>query len=743
VTRTAARPLFVATILTGSFLLFMVQPMVARMALPRLGGAPNVWNSAMVVYQLLLLGGYGYAHVLSRWPLRRQAIAHLGMLALAGLTLPIALARLATPASGWEVLWVPLLLLATIGPVFFVMAAQAPLMQRWYAADDRAGAPWPLYAASNLGSFAGLIAYPLLAEPLLSLHAQSLAWSCGYGALVLFVALCARSRWMVARAIPAAPSEPRETIGARRIVAWLALSAVPSGLLLSTTTHLTTDVFAMPLLWVIPLGLYLLSFVVAFSARRTLADAITLAVPALVLFAGSYAMVSSSGGTMAIAVSALALLFGVAVALHARMYNLRPGASALTLFYLVMAAGGALGGVFTALVAPVVFDWVWEHPLLVLAAAMLLPIPPRLAWTNLAGLDKAMSRIALAVLIVAAAFFAMQLMAIATDKDTDLLQLFLRIVLTGIGLLLLPWRWAFVGLLLVMMVAQGGLSNIQQTFEGHRTRSYFGIYSVYDNYQEQTRLLVHGTTLHGKQSLDPARRLQPTTYYGDDSGVGLALESAPALFGPHARIGIVGLGAGTLACRHKPGQAWTFFEIDPAIVRFSRQGIFTFLQSCAPDARIVLGDARLRLEAAPPHSFDVLAIDAFSSDAIPLHLLTDEAVGVYERALSPQGLLMIHVSNNYIELEPVLWAIAAKRGLHAMERLDAPVGGLTGGVPGGLTVASSWVALARDPARLAQLRKSSRGREWKPLQPAQGEAWTDDHASVLPYIRWRNIVGKR
>jgi hypothetical protein len=737
VIRTAGRPLFVVTILVGSFLLFLVQPMVARMALPRLGGAPNVWNSAMVVYQVLLLGGYGYAHVLSRWPLRRQVIAHLALLALAALTLPIALAPLAASVPGWEILWVPLLLLVTVGPVFFVMAAQAPLMQRWYAADDQAGEPWALYAASNLGSFAGLIAYPLLAEPLLSLHAQSRAWSLGFGALVVFVALCARSRWRVARmASDTALEEPRESVAPRRIATWLALSAMPSGLLLSTTTHLTTDVFAMPLLWVIPLGLYLLSFVVAFSGRRMLADAITLGAPALVLFAGSYAMTSSSGGSMAVAVSTLALLFGIAVALHARMYDLRPGAPALTLFYLVMSAGGALGGVFTALVAPVVFDWAWEHPLLVLAAAMLLPLSPRLDWTRLAGLDKGMSRIALAVLIVAAIFFSMQLMAIATDQGTDLLQLFLRMLLTAIGMLLLPWRWAFVALLLMMMVAQGGLSNIQQSFAGHRTRSYFGIYSVYDNYRERTRLLVHGTTLHGKQSLEPALRLEPTTYYGDSSGIGIALDSAPVLFGPHARIGIVGLGTGTLACRHQPGQAWTIFEIDPTIVRFSRDGTFTFLRSCAPDARIVVGDARLRLEAVPPHSFDVLAIDAFSSDAIPLHLLTDEAVRVYERALSPQGLLMIHVSNNYIELEPVLSAIAAKRGLHAMVRLDTPPAG-------GLTVASSWVALARDPVRLAALREGRRTLAWKALQPAQGEAWTDDHASILPYIRWRNIAGKR
>jgi spermidine synthase len=391
--------------------------------------------------------------------------------------------------------------------------------------------------------------------------------------------------------------------------------------------------------------------------------------------------------------------------------------------------------VFTALVAPEAFDWVWEHPILILAAAVLLPLPPRLDWTGLAGLDKGLSRIALAVLLVGAIFFTSQLMALAGEADTDLLQLFLMMLLTAIGLLLLPWRWAYVGLLLLMMLAQGGVSTLRTTLDGYRTRSYFGIYSVYDNQQEGTRLLVHGTTLHGKQSL--THPLQPTTYYGDTSGIGLALENAPAMFGPHARVGVVGLGAGTLACRHKPGQAWTFFEIDPAIVHYSQAGTFSFLKRCAPDARILLGDARLQLEAAAPHSFDVLAVDAFSSDAIPLHLLTDEAIAVYERALTPHGLLLIHVSNQYIDLEPVLAAIAAKRGLSARARLDVPSG------QGLLTVPSDWVALARDPARLAQLAVHSGKLEWKPLKPARGEAWTDDHASVLPYIRWRNIMEKR
>jgi spermidine synthase len=336
--------------------------------------------------------------------------------------------------------------------------------------------------------------------------------------------------------------------------------------------------------------------------------------------------------------------------------------------------------------------------------------------------------------LVAAIFLAMHLASLTGDRESDLLRFFVVAMLACVGLLLMPWRWAFVSVLFITMLAQGGVATFKTTMEGQRTRSYFGVYNVYDDHVEKTRLLTHGTTLHGKQSLEPDRRREATTYYGDTSGVGLALEAAPSLYGAGARIGVVGLGSGTLSCRHKPGQRWTIFEIDPAMLRFSRNGTFTYLQDCAPDARVVLGDARVELEKQPAGAMDVLAVDAFSSDAIPLHLLTDEAVGVYERALARNGLLLIHISNRYIALEPILAAIAAKRGLVAAVRSDVP--------GGGLTVASSWVVLARDPAQLARLRQLSGTLKWNAMAPAQGPAWTDDYASVLPYIRWGSILGK-
>ncbi|GGC28895.1 hypothetical protein GCM10011371_15550 [Novosphingobium marinum] len=730
------RPLFVLTILVGSFLLFLVQPMVARMALPRLGGAPNVWNSAMVLYQALLLAGYAYAHRLSRQPFRRQAKLHLVLFLAAAITLPVALVGLPSSPPGWEVLWVPALLALTIGPVFFLVSAQAPLMQRWFSLHPGSGEPWALYAASNLGSFAGLLAYPLLAEPLLGLRAQSIAWSIGYVVLVLLVVLTARSRWNVGPA-PHAHEEdrhPEERIGWRRKGLWLALSAVPSGLMLSTTTHLTTDIFAMPLLWVIPLGLYLLSFVFAFADNRVAAWSICLAAPSVVLLAGGLAMVSRTDGGLLLALASVALLFFVSVSLHTRLYDSRPHSARLTTFYLAMSAGGALGGAFTAIVAPVVFDWVWEHPLLVLAAAMLMPLPEIFGWRRMPGLEPAMARMAAVAIVAVILFFCWLLGTLSTEDEVGSVRVFLTFMAGAFGLLIVAWRWLFVGVLLAIMLAQGGITTIEGTVDGVRTRSYFGIYTVRDYPDSKMRTLAHGTTLHGQQSTAPEFACAPTTYYGPGSGVGIALREVPRLFGRNASIGVVGLGTGTLAAYARPQDRWTFFEIDPAVLEFSRSGTFTYVEKCAPQSRIVLGDARLEIEEMRKGSFDILAVDAFSSDAIPLHLLTEEAVGAYMDALSPGGILIIHISNRYIELEPVIAAIARERDLHAAVRDDFPP-------EDSLLSASSWVAVTRFPERLAELEQGEGEPAWSELDPPAETAWTDEYASIIPQIRWHYLLG--
>ncbi|MCA0903479.1 spermidine synthase [Qipengyuania aquimaris] len=666
------RWLFTLTIFVGSFLLFMVQPMVARMALPRLGGAPNVWNSAMLVYQALLLGGYAYAHFIGRFTIKRQAMVHVALLVLAGLTLPLALKAGGAAAPGWEVVWVPWLFLLTVGPVFFAVSAQAPLMQSWYAAGDGAGDPYPLYAASNLGSFGGLLAYPLLVEPILPLGEQSQLWTIGYGALVLLVASVAFAR-RKAVAVTHVAEEAHSKVKGFTIALWLILSAVPSGLMLSTTTFLTTDIMAMPLLWVIPLGLYLLSFSIAFAENRKLARLFVLSAPVLVPLCAALSIGEKADLGVTAGIATIVLLFIGAIALHARLYSLRPPASELTRFYLFMSLGGVIGGAFTALFAPVLFDWTWEHPILIIALVALLPL----------------------------------------DGWKDLLE---RIRIRQI-----LFRAGLVFAVFFVMMFTGLTTQIALSTVGDRTRSYFGIYTVAEQ-NDGSRWLIHGTTTHGMQMEGST---EPTTYYGRDSGVGRVLAQTPRLFGDGARVGVVGLGVGTLACYRQPGQEWTYFEIDPAVLDYSTRGQFTYLSECTPEAEIIIGDARLELAALPSDAFDVLVIDAFSSDSIPLHLLTREAIAVYRRVMQPDGVLLIHISNRFIKLEPVIEALARDAGLTATIRNDMED-------KEARTFTSGWIALSADGSKLESITEQD---GWEPLGEPAERLWTDDYASVLPHLK--------
>lgn len=715
--------LFALVIFTGSFLLFLVQPLVARQALPLLGGAPNVWNSAMVVFQTLLLGGYAYAHALSRLPLRRQALIHLALLAIAALTLPIALPDLPPAARGWEALWVPALFALAVGPAFVLVSAQASLMQRWFFAAPGAGNPYPLYAASNLGSFAGLLTYPLWLEPTTSLSEQSRVWTLGYLVLIALVAIVALARWRAPAEQGAADAAPSEPVARPRVLLWLALAAVPSGLVLSTTTLLTTDIMAMPLLWVIPLGFYLLSFPVAFSATGDWARILGKVAPVLLLALGGLAMSGRANANPAVAIGTVGLLFVLSVALHARLYATRPEPGRLTFFYVVVAAGGAAGGMFTALLAPLLFDWVYEHAILLLAAALLLPQHRLLPFADRLWDSDARRKWLAPALVALAGVLAWRLsLTSLADGGTELLALVLAIVL--IGLVLLEVRWAYVAVLALLMLGHGGVTTLELSARGDRSRSYFGVYTVEVDAGGELRRLAHGTTTHGQQWLDPARRREPTSYYGRSSGIGLALAGETA----DARIGVVGLGAGTLACYRKPGQEWTFFEIDPAVLRYSRDGTFTFLADCAPAARIVIGDARLQLAAEPAGRFDLLAVDAFSSDAIPMHLMTQEAFATYGRALADEGLLLVHISNRYLDLAPVVAAQARAGGWHGRMRIDDR------DIGPGLT-ASLWIALSRNPERLARMEGKAT-KAWSDLPPPARRAWTDENASILPLIRW-------
>jgi hypothetical protein len=718
---------FVATILAGSFLLFLVQPMIARMALPRLGGAPAVWNSAMLVYQALLLAGYGYAHALARLNPRAQAGVHLAVLLVAAIWLPIGLAGAQPPPDASPVLWVPWLLLRSIGPLFLAVSAGAPLVQRWFALASGGRDPYALYAASNVGSFAGLLAYPLLVEPLMPLSAQRWLWSAGYGLLALLIAGCALllPRGEAGqRALAPTPRPTRAQVGR-----WVALAFVPSGLMLATSTYITTDIVAMPLLWVLPLGLYLLSFAVAFAGGRDLADLLTRIAPVTVLMFGGVMIGGYTEQPYFSAGIALLLLFMASVALHTRLYRLRPAPDRLTGFYLATAFGGALGGAFAGLSAPVVFDWTYEYPLLIFATGLLVPQVFLTAATRDLWNDPDKRRVALATVVLALALlFGLRFFGPAALFGEDR-QGFAFLVIGAVGLVTVGARLPYALLLAGALVLFGGYHAVLLSIQGNaRTRSYFGVYTVRGDVSRHE--LDHGTTIHGIQLRgSPARERTPTTYYAPRSGVGQAMQSVPRLYGAHGRIGVVGLGTGTLACYAQPGQHWRFYEIDPTVVTIARTPAkFSYLARCLPDPVIRIGDARLNLSREAGRSLDLLALDAFSSDAVPMHLLTREAFAIYARVVQPSGLLLVHTSNRFLDLDPVV-AAAARDGGWTAAKLDYAPSSLDGEA-----TASWWVAMSRDPRAIAALKAADPA--WAPLTPRPGfAAWTDDYSTILPLLR--------
>jgi spermidine synthase len=734
-----ARPLFIAAIGLGSFLLFLVQPLAARLVLPVLGGAPAVWNTAMLFYQTALLAGYAYAHWLTAADRRTQAAVHLLLFAAAALTLPIGIVPAGSPETGAGAsLWLLQLLAISIGPLFFVISAQAPLLQAWYAAAGGPGAanPYFLYAASNAGSLAGLLCYPFLLEPLTALPVQQWLWSGLYLLLLALTGAAAAVR-LRATAGTVAP-QVAGRIPLQRRLHWMVLAAVPSGLMLSTTTHITTDIMAMPLLWVIPLAAYLVSFILVFAARgpRWTRAALGVAPVALLLFGGAGFFATTTSASI-YGLASVLLLLVLATALHGTLAADRPPPAQLTTFYLWMAAGGVAGSLFPALIAPRLFDWTYEHPLLLLATALLLPARPlhpalgRMWWAH-RGWSRLLRIATPGVCLIVSWWLgaAFQIM------HTPISQIAAVALLAAIGVAAIGRPILFTWVLAMLMLALGGWQQIDiSTIPYARQRSFFGIYTIENSQSDRLRRLLHGTTLHGAQSLDPALATHPMTYYAPQSGVGRALAAAPPLFGPHARIAVVGLGTGTLACHARPGQRWTFFEIDPLIVRLATDPrIFSFLARCRPDARIIVGDARLSLARLPRNSFDMLAVDAFSSDAIPLHLLTTEAVATYLDRLSPAGVLLVHISNRYLDLEPVLAAIADRLGRPARIAHYIP----SQPVPAGhLYTRSIWVAVARDRPALDRFVAAAGGdAAWAPLARRDDvRPWTDGFASVLPVMK--------
>jgi hypothetical protein len=736
--------LFTITIFLGALALFLVQPMVGRMLLPLLGGAPAIWNTAMVFYQAVLLAGYAYAHFATRWfGVRRQSRLHLALLWLPLLALPIAIPRdWMPPAAHDPILWLLATLTMMIGLPFFVLSATSPLLQRWFSASSHrdAGDPYFLYAASNSGSLLALIIYPLLIEPHLRLSQQSRWWTAGYIAVAALTSICGFRVWRSTR--HRAPSEitlagtmsndPLERLAPRRRWRWILLAFVPSSLMLSVTTYITSEIAPIPLLWVVPLGIYLLTFILVFARRRLLphrwmARAMPFAVLLLVLLlVPSFTARSFLRLDLPITLH-LAGLFVIAMVCHGELANDRPTPSRLTEFYLWVSVGGVLGGMFNALLAPIVFPTVIEYPLTLLVACLLAPAG---RWQRPAARDLIADitfPVALGLFTVGLIRFGRESLGVEGPALT-----FVSYGLPGIvclGFSRRPLRFALGAL---AILAAAALTVRPDLHPVRLARSFYGIHRV-DLFgsRNQFHALTHGSTLHGLQRLDTAGRFTPLLYYAKTGPLGQTMAALPNEL--KRQVAVVGLGAGTVACYGAAGEQCTFFEIDPEVERIARDPrCFTYLQDCRAAVNVVLGDARLSLESAADGQFGIMILDAFSSDTIPLHLVTREALDLYLRKLAPTGVLAFHITNRHLDLEPVFGKLAQNAGVFALCQYDP---GRPGDFERDGTMESCWVVMTRDPA---QLRPLTTDRRWHPPRVENGVGlWTDDYTSLFSVFSWR------
>ena len=689
---------FSLTIFWGAFLLFLVQPLIARFILPWFGGGPAVWTTCMLFFQLLLLGGYAYAHFsISRLTPRRQVITHLCLLALAVALLPI------TPGDAWKpndgshaAGHILLLLLGCLGLPYLVLSATGPLLQAWFSKANPGVSPYRLYALSNVGSLLALLVYPFYLEPQLSRQAQADGWSWGLAVYAGLTAWCGLKVWKssATEGDTAKTAEVEAPASTWRKLLWFALPACGVMLLLAITNKLCQDIAVVPFLWVLPLSLYLLSFIISFDSPRWYHRGFWL--PLFVVLLGmvlwNLYQAESHPDITPLATLYLGTMFVACMVCHGEVYRLRPGASRLTGFYLSLSAGGAAGGLFVALVAPFVFpDYFELHLALFLTAALVL-------------------------------------LVLRQDPTLPLREGRAR------------WAWA---LPFLALAALGyGLADVASTsLRGSLsvTRGFYGVLKVNDNDAEiagaHHLTLQHGATIHGLQYVDPEKRTDPSSYYTSTSGIGRLLRAHKP--GGGRRVGAIGLGCGTLAAWGRSGDTFRFYEINHDVANLATS-TFTYLKDSKAKTELVMGDARLSMEREADQQYDVIVLDAFSSDAIPVHLLTLEAFDHYQRHLKPDGAIAVHVSNRYLDLHPVVYRIADKIGFPAITIDDNDTAYEDAGFYG-----SDWIIMTRNQVLLQQPLIKDVTKETVEF-PARIMYWTDERSDLLSilaseegsFLRW-------
>lgn len=735
--RSAPPALFALTVFTSAALVFLVQPMVAKLVLPLLGGSPSVWNTSMAFFQLALLAGYLYAHLLQRIrSVRRQAMTHVAALILAAVALPLRVNGLAGPPSSEHPnLWLLAVLGLSIGAPFAILSATAPLVQAWHARTIGATdgkEPYVLYAASNLGSLIALLAYPIVVEPLTSLAGQRYGWSGGYALFVLLIGSLAVA---VVRSRSEALHQRRTTTPApswRRRAAWVALAAIPSSLMLGVTTHITTDVASAPFLWVVPLALYLLTFIIAFQAKPAIPPALTLTLQGAAV-AACVALLPFKATALPLQLFVhLAAFFLTALMCHQRLVAGRPDPAHLTEFYLCLSLGGVVGGAFNAFLAPVMFDDVWEYPIVLALSCLARPWGDlsrisRWSWAMLAlGVGAA---VATPVFVTFSSAHVTAQSVVGAFDRAELFDMGMKTLLAlAVVCAFMARRHALLFFTILAVLSYSADTAADRTDTRQNWRSFFGVLKLSQTFVPsigQVKMLAHGTTLHGAQAQDARYRCRPMVYYTPDTPIGQVFVAKQAA-SPNLRIGAVGLGTGSVAAYVRPGDHLSFFEIDPLVVRVSRDPAnFSYTTLCAKSfVDYVIGDARLTLAGQPAGSFDILLIDAFSSDAVPAHLLTVEAVRGYLAKLKPDGILILHLSNRNLDLMHPAQAVArAAGGWSLAQNYEAPKED-----PAGTWESSEdAVIVAKDKAALQAFLATGK---WRWGDPFKARPWTDDYTNL-------------
>ena len=724
--------LFASTLFSSALLMFVLQPLFGKLLLPLLGGTPAVWNSCMVFYQSVLFLGYLYAHLLgTRLKANNQIIVHLAVIALSFLALPVGLPEnLIPPTESNPTFWLFSTLALAIGLPFFVLSTTAPLIQKWFShvGHHTSHDPYFLYAASNTGSLVSLLSYPFLIEPNWGLNAQQSDWTLGYVALCVLIAVCGFALWknyQMSNSETIQTSTNAPPLSWKTQFYWGALAFVPSSLLLGLTNFISTDIASVPLLWIIPLTVYLLSFVIVFSRWNDKSHLWFVRLQAIFLIpfvAYSFINPADLPYWMYLFFHVIAFFFAIMVC-HGELAAQRPHSEHLTTYYLIMSFAGMLGGMFNTFVAPFVFNGIYEYPLMIIAALLLRPSLKKLSLPEIG-----MQLIDPILLLIISAGIYFSVSNLTDYFDGVVISL---CVLTIAVYFLRQRVVAYAGLMGVIISAAMSLHHA----ESHtlmQERTFFGVMAVRESVlidekgqPETYHELFHGTTKHGAQRLIATESKTPLTYYSRPSPMGQLFKTFDTQ-NENWNIGVVGLGAGALACYAKPSQTWTLYEIDPLVVDIAKNPVyFSYLNQCAPNAVSEIGDARLSIQNKPDGTFDLLMMDAFSSDAVPTHLLTREAIELYFKKLKPNGILAFHITNRHLLLKKVVSIHAEKMHLAALinefkPQTDAP-----------LIVATDWVVLAKNPETLKPLQTSQIGSWQKMPLYFDMPAWTDDFTNIV------------